>query len=268
MPGKNTEHGIFFLRNLKGKNMSARLNGDQVILEGDGLGWQGARRTLPVPPEDAEGMAFYYRAWWDTISASGSSTPGWNPAWCFGLSFRPDFPDTTDKEYYFGPMQDDLLPYIEVYERFGADSFGAGKDSAWVGIFSRNFYAGGQAVTNITGGIIGSLPANPAVGAEFTGVWLVKKDSASSAGLRISLGYNMESLAHAELSLARTSAATIWTEANVSITNSGSPLTWRLGGGMSFPTHFHARNPCPTLGRKLVIDHLAVEYFTDTLQMG
>ena len=97
---------------------------------------------------------------------------------------------------------------------------------------------------------------DPTIGARFTGIWIARKTLATNT-VAISGGWNMESLA--DMRDARTSAATAWHTTNATVTDS---TNWRPGGDMAFPTHFCAKFPSPTIGRKMVFDQLRVDYFT------
>jgi len=246
--------------------MSAFVSGGQLILEGDGIGWNAGRRSLNAPPAGATGMCFAWRAWFESFTASfqDNSTPGWNHTHALGLKFGSDLLGASSRANFFGQANGahSALPYA-VQNLTNANIFGSGVTGSHFMIAPQIFPGTTATFVDASGGGIANdgaavqMPSNATDGAAFTAVWLVRKTIASDSVL-VSLGWNMEGLT--DLLDARTSLGTTWQVTNATVTDS---TNWRPGGAMAFPTHFIAQFPSPTSGRRMVVARLAVEYFFD-----
>jgi hypothetical protein len=238
--------------------MSAVIDGNnRVVLTGDNLGWSGARRELVAPVSGYDGMRVAFRAWWDSFTASvqDNTSPGWDPVACLGLGFTNVFPANAGADGFFG-IRGGTGSGMSVENVFIADNFGTGKPGDFLySNLARAVFNSGSTLNNSLPGHL--LPANPTVGEEFTGVWVVKR-GLSADNIVVSLGWNMESLARANMANAFTSLATTWDVLNTSVTDG---THWRASGDMNFPQWFLLKNPSPTIGRKLVLDHVVIEYF-------
>jgi hypothetical protein len=239
--------------------MSAVIDGDnRVVLTGDNLGWSGARRELVAPVSGFDGMRVAFRAWWDSFTGTlqDNTSPGWDPVACFGLGFTNVFPANAGADGFFG-IRGGTGAGALVANFFSANIFGTGKPGDF--LYSNTVFNIYNSNTALTGGTnaMQYLPANPTVGEEFTGVWVIKR-GLSADNIVVSLGWNMESLARANMAQAFTSPATTWTILNSSVTDG---THWRASGDMNFPQWFLLKNPSPTIGRKLVLDHVVIEYF-------
>lgn len=242
--------------------MSAGIINNQVVLEATNAGYQEARIPLPIAPAAADMLAFYFRAWYDTYAADeGPTDYGWDAGDCFGLSFDGVTPTEAIKANFFGWINDNadtVFNFEAAWAEFNAQN-------AVNGSGDHNVYDGEG---NILGDPVNdparfsegmARPANPTVGALYTGVWLMKKDDNDNTKLNISIGGNFESLVNIED--ARTSANTIWGDQNLAITvgNSGN---WRDStGAINFPNWLIAKYTSGVNGRKFIIDQYKVEYY-------
>ncbi len=241
--------------------MSAKIINNQVVLEATGAGFQQARIPLPTAPVGSDMMVFAFRYFYDTYAADeGPTDYGWDAADSFGLSFDGVFPTEAIKSNFFGWINDNASSVFN-YEAAWAEFNG---EDAVNGSGDHNVYDGegnvlGDPVNQASRFSEGmARPANPTVGAKYTGVWIIKKDDADLAKINISIGGNFESLA--DLSDARTAAATIFGDENNPITvgNSGN---WRSGGGMNFPIGLMMTYTSNVNARKFILDSYEVEFY-------
>lgn len=248
--------------------MSAVITDNQLILTASGTGYQSASAELrSAPPASADMMVFLFRAYYDSATGNEAETNyGWgNPA-CYGLSFSGDIPQGTNHSNFFGisggNSNGNFVGYI-----YNANAFGTGE--AGLAMYARstsNGYNGGTG-TNASGAFtsgLGSsrgawdLPANPTVGAKFTGVWVVKKKGGSQ-DILLNNGYNLESLSLADAGNARTSGNTVWYGTEQSITET---TNWRPSSSLiTFPEHVVFGFPSGVVGRKMVVDWFKIEYY-------
>jgi hypothetical protein len=101
------------------------------------------------------------------------------------------------------------------------------------------------------------IPANPTLGQTFTGVWVVRRDGNTSNGIRVSLGYNLAGVPRADFSQVAFSPATVWTLQHSLVTDG---TWWRQSSGMRFPEWWLIKNPAPTVGRRMVLDHVQFDF--------
>lgn len=241
--------------------MSASITNNQIVLEATGAGFQQGRIPLPIAPEGSDMMAFFFRYHYDTyVADEGPTDYGWDAADCFGLSFDGVVPTEAIKSNFFGWINDNASSIFN-FEAAWAEFNG---EDAVNGAGDHNLYDGegnilGDAVnqaSRFSEGI--AKPANPTVGAKYTGVWIIKKDDADLANINISIGGNFESLA--DLADARTSAATIFGDLNNPIVV-GTSGNWRSGGGMTFPSWVIINYTSGVNGRKFILDSYKAEYY-------
>jgi hypothetical protein len=237
--------------------MAATTSGEQLILTGDNLGWSGGTRQILRPSGNWDGMAVAFRAWWDTYTTTlqDNTSPGWDPVACFGLGFGNTFPANAGADGFFG-IRGYTGSGMLVANYLEANIFGTGKPGTFL-YSNTNFAFYNSNVALATNTLSKFLPANPTVGEEFVGVWIIKR-GLSSNNIIVSLGWNMESLSQANMHQAFDSSATAWPMLNSSFTDG---THWRADGNMNFPEWFILKNTSPTVGRKLVLDHAVFRFF-------
>ena len=241
--------------------MSAGITNNQIILEATGVGYQEARVPLPISPPTADMVAFYFRCFYDLYAADeGPTDYGWDAADCFGLSFDGVTPTEANKENFFGWINRNGSTVFN-FEAAWAEFNG---ENAVNGNGDHNVFDGegndlGDPVNNPARFSEGmARPANPTVGAKYTGVWLIKKDDSDLTKINISIGANFASLANIED--ARTDSNTIWGDLNVPIVV-GDTGNWRDGGGINFPEWLIIKYTSGVNGRKFILDEYKLEYF-------
>jgi len=241
--------------------MTASIIANQLVLEATGAGYQTGRVPLPIAPPTADMIAFFFRGFYDTYAADEGPTDfGWDAADCFGLSFDGVIPTEAIKANFFGWINDNGSSVFN-YEAAWAEFNG---QDAVNGAGDHNVYDGEG---NVLGDPVNdparfsegmARPANPTVGATYTGVWLIKKDEADPTRINISIGGNFESLVNIED--ARTSPNTIWGDLNVPIVV-GAAGNWRAGGIMNFPSWIIMKYTSDINGRKYILDEYKAEYY-------
>jgi hypothetical protein len=232
-----------------------------VQLVGDGAGWNGARRKILIPAGVWDSMTVTWRAWWDTYTTNNQdmTTPGWDTIACLGLGFTSEFPTFLGSGWdgFFGirGLTGSTGNMGSIYD---GSAFGSGNPGAWIWGSSVDFRLRNSA-TDISGtnNARRMIPANPTLGPTFTGVWVVRRDGNTSNGIRVSLGYNLAGVPRADFSQVASSPATVWTLQHSLVTDG---TWWRAGGGMHCPGWFLVKNPSPTVGRKLVLDHVEFQF--------
>ena len=241
--------------------MSAGIVSNKIELEATGAGFQTARIPLPKAPVGSDMLAFFFRVFYDTYAADeGPTDYGWDAADCFGLSFDGVIPTEAIKSNFFGWINDNASTVFNYEAAWAGFNFQAAVNGAG----DHNVYDGEG---NILGDPVNDTlrfpqgmarPANPTVGATYTGVWIIKKDDNDLTKINISIGGNFESLA--DLAAARTAANTIFGDLNNPITvgNSGN---WRTGGGMNFPSWIIMKYTSGVNGRKFILDSYKAEYY-------
>ena len=247
--------------------MSAIISDSKLILTASETGISTGKRALPTAPTGADMLVCYFRAWAENYAAGADgydAANGWDNVDCLGLSFGGVFPvrDATTalaaKLGFVGLCQ--VTTGATHQLRHVAEP---GNSWPWpvVEFASGQMLAGAAAAPNaaLTGATAQQmrLPHGALAGGQFTGVWLFKR--AAGQAISCSFGRNFESLAPAEISLALTSAATIW-DAKDQVT--AEPTTWRPSeSAMAFPSHFLAKYTSGQAGCRLVLDHLKVEFW-------
>ena len=82
--------------------MSTYITNNKVVLQADGLGYQAAKYQLTPAPSGTNTMVFAYRAYANNITQSERIQHGFDPTFCFGLSFDGSFPSFNYNANFFG----------------------------------------------------------------------------------------------------------------------------------------------------------------------
>ncbi len=239
--------------------MSVELISDQFVMEANGAGYNELSIPLPVGPSDADMMVYAFRLWYDTYAASEDTNNGWDGSDCFGLSFDDVIPNDASQENFFGWVDTNVGQNF-IYS--AANSNFSNQDAV-LGDTSHQVMDGeGNSLGAINSDQARFMPAfgkpaNPTVGALYTGLWVIKRDTGSSDKILITTGGNFESLVR--LPDARLDAGTIFGETNTLLTV-GASGNWRNGGGMNFPTSVVAKFTSGIAGKKFVFHSHHVQY--------
>ena len=247
--------------------MSAVFSNSTLILSAAETGYTTASRALPTAPATTDMMVLYFRAWAENYTAGATGyghTTGWDNTDCLGLSFTGTYPTRDGSDSLAGKTGFFGLCNCSTAATHALDLVTT-PDATWPGDVlewrSGKMLSGKATSPNtlLTGATDHQLrlPLGAVAGAQFTGVWIIKR--ALNQQIACSFGRNFESLAPASISLALSSTATIW-DATDQLTS--EPTNWRPSEGMMlFPSHFMTRYTSPAAGCRLVLDHLKVEFW-------
>jgi len=240
--------------------MTVSASGSDITMEANGAGYNQYRFPLPEAPADADMMVFAFRYWYDTFAASEDANAGWDGSDCFGLSFDGVMPDDTAQANFFGWVDTDAgqnLIYSAANANFNNADVVLGDTSHDVlDGEGNNLGAINSDQARFLGGF--GKPANPTVGATYTGLWIVKRDAGSADKIMLTQGANFQSLAN--LSLARTDSNTVFGETDTLLTV-GNGGNWRSGGGINFPTWVVSKFTSASVGKKFVLDSYHTQYY-------
>ena len=241
--------------------MSVSLDGQKIIMEANGAGYNQYRFPLPGAPSAADVMVFVFRYFYDAFAANEDADAGWDGSDCFGLSFDGVIPNDALQDNFFGWVDTDAG---QNFIFSAADANFNGKDVV-IGDSSHDILdADGTKLGDIGTSPARFMPgfgkpANPTVGAIYTGIWVFKRDTGSIDKILLTTGGNFESLAN--LADARLDANTVFGETDTLLTV-GSGGNWRNGGGINFPTWVVSKFTSAISGKKFVLDSYKAEYYS------
>lgn len=247
--------------------MSATIINNRLTLEATGTGFQSAVGRFRFPaPGGTDMMVIFFRAYFDSYTADESQNYGWSNPAAFGLSFDGNVPMPTNHANFFG-LSSLAAGGDTVVMKFAPDAFGAGEDGVSFGargptatyIGSTAAQPGPCFTSPVSPRGPWDLPANPDVGDQYTGVWIIRK-SQNTSDIWISSGYNMESLQLDSLRAAKDSAGTTWYEQDT-IKSEGT--NWRpTTTTMALPQFLVFSLPTGVPGVKLIVERVSVDWYS------
>jgi hypothetical protein len=267
--------------------MPATITSNQLQLQPDSLGYQGARYQLPAQPTNAETMVFYYKAYGDGFPVGDDYFEdgpgyGWNKESVFGLSFNGSltannggvvgWANTDDPNRICRVRRNAFQPQFISNSRISLSASGQhisfGNEGAYFYYGSTNK---GQRITSLSQYGVGKFcPTTTGIGltgaADFLGIIKVQKNISNPSQISISVGNNWEGLSTNNFATALSSSKTNWdlfNYAQVETTNfrpySTNPA---LSNTIFFPSWIVAKWPSGIVGRNLVVTNIKVEYYS------
>jgi len=259
--------------------MPAIINNNALELVGDNLGYQAARVQLPSPPTDADTMIFYYKAYVDKIPAdifSESSPNGWDKAAFFGMSFDNTISTTNNQLVGYSNISNpNTCAYASFRGKYAEwnpnDTTAAfGFDGNWrfrYGNTNSNNYIAGPFSYGAVCPCAGTNSEDLQTAKKYLHIIRINKDVNNAQNISLSLGFNWENLSVDDFGTALTSISSVWAFKDYSISETTSFRTnWNnlsLSGTINFPSWIVAKFPSPTIGRKLVVTDIKIEYYRD-----
>ena len=242
--------------------MSVSLDGQKIIMEANGAGYNQYRFPLPSAPSAADVMVFVFRYFYDEFDDTElGQDAGWDSSDCFGLSFDGVIPDDALQDNFFGWVDTDAgqnFFFLASHVNFNGHAVVVGAGSR--DILDADGTNRGSILNNAAIFMPGfGTPPNPTIGALYTGIWVFKRDTGSTDKILLTTGGNFESLAN--LADARLDANTVFGETDTLLTVGGGG-NWRNGGGINFPTWVVSKFTSALSGRKFVLDSYKAEYYS------
>lgn len=245
--------------------MGVEINYGKLTHTSDPTYWSAAKKLfIPVPPADATKMVFSFRAYFDAYTANSlvsAGAGGAEPHGCFGLSFDGNAPTLANKGQFVGVFFDAGIRYNAVLSKTetpyllinnvsgGTRRFHLGQAGSYLD--GDGFYTEWQ--SSMT-----SFPPNMAVGQTFTGFWSFEKsDFYSTNNIKLTVGWNTETLSEANLQDAVSSATTI----RVRPTTDIAAPAFRPGGGIVFPRWFHSQFSDAASGKRFVVEAIRADFY-------
>ena len=267
--------------------MPAIIISNQLQLQPNNIGYQGARFQLPPQPVNAETMVFYYKAYGEGFPLGNDyledgSGYSWNKESMFGLSFSGSLSANNGGIVGWTGRENPNNIYRIRRNVFNSNfisnsniSLSANGQHMTFGNESAYFYYGHQTKSNfITSfGLYGVgvfCPTTNGIGltgaANFLGIIKIQKNTSNANQISISVGNNWEGFSVENFASALSSSKTNWEMFNYAQpeTTNFRPYstTPTLSNTIFFPSWIVAKWPSGIVGRNLVITNIKVEYYS------
>lgn len=219
-------------------------------------------------------LVMAFRAYYDSFTESESSVNyGWSNPAAFGISFTGDIPMPSNHANFFGLSSRSAGgDYVELI--YNGSAFGSGNPGVAFGVRSNLSTWGGSSSAS-SGNVMTSslapqgpwdLPANPTIGGQYTGIWIIKKDM-NTNNVRLHTGFNLNSLELDDLRFAKDDAATVWY--NDSETTFQDSTNWRPTDQIiRFPSWLVFSFPSGIPGKKMIVERVSMDWYTYNQLVG